>query len=407
MPPAGLPADGTDLRMPSPALATAAPAPAAPTMAPRPATAAAGRESFPVQPAAYFPPSVPPSLPPDAWTGEPPVYGCGDVCGGMQAGAEAAVCGPNWRPPGIGGVWPQDEYLFDGGDHPPAVEVLGNWNVLGLDQEDTVAHYDTLDGRTEVEPANRVPVYAPRFAAVRKVSGVAMNRQRGWAVGVELPAAVQLNQERRIATTVHQPIQPGRYLGIDGSQSFRDTALASDINVGVRLDRISNRFKPYEDFQVIRNGSFDNSEKARLAERTLAAQAWMSDQSVQIVLDEVIASLASGTSAAEAVYRYELPEGKPRLRVIKVASRRQAQPGDEIEFTIRFDNVGDQTIGNVTIIDNLTTRLEYIPDSAECSPAANFLTQENEGESLVLRWEVIEPLAVGEGGLARFRCRVR
>ena len=41
------------------------------------------------------------------------------------------------------------------------------------------------------------------------------------------------------------------------------------------------------------------------------------------------------------------------------------------------------------------------------SPLADFLVEENEGESLVLRWEIIEPLEVGQGGIIRFQCRVR
>ena len=35
-----------------------------------------------------------------------------------------------------------------------------------------------------------------------------------------------------------------------------------------------------------------------------------------------------------------------------------ANPGDEVDFTLRFDNVGNQPIGNVTIVDDLTGRLE-------------------------------------------------
>jgi len=61
----------------------------------------------------------------------------------------------------------------------------------------------------------------------------------------------------------------------------------------------------------------------------------------------------------------------------------------------------------VTIIDSLTTRLEYVDGSQSSSRKANFGTQENEGESLVLRWELIEPLKVNEGGIVRFKCRVR
>jgi hypothetical protein len=36
-----------------------------------------------------------------------------------------------------------------------------------------------------------------------------------------------------------------------------------------------------------------------------------------------------------------------------------------------------------------------------------FLSDYNEAESLVLRWEIIEPMKPGEGGVIRFRCRVR
>ena len=78
-----------------------------------------------------------------------------------------------------------------------------------------------------------------------------------------------------------------------------------------------------------------------------------------------------------------------------------------MEFTIRFDNVGDQTIGNVTVIDNLTTRLEYVDGSETCTVPANFSASDNDGASLKLRWEIEKPLKVGEGGVIRFQCRVR
>ena len=42
-----------------------------------------------------------------------------------------------------------------------------------------------------------------------------------------------------------------------------------------------------------------------------------------------------------------------------------------------------------------------------CSVKADFFAEENEGESLVLRWEIIDPLEVGQGGIIRFQCRVR
>jgi len=357
-----------------------------------------------VQQAAYYPPA----LPPNAWTGAPAPHGAGCCPPGMVgAGPPEDMYATAWRPPGMTDVWPADEYLFDGGDHPPPVEVMQDWTVLGLDQEDTIAHYDTLDGRTRIEAANRVPIYAPRFASVRQIASASMSHGRDRLAGVELPTAPVLQEEQQLATTVVQPIQPGQNLGIKASQDFRERLQTVGVTGDVLLARIDNRFKIHEDFQIIRDGKFDSSEKARLAVWLAAAQAWESDQAAQVMIDRVTAVLTTGHRSAQSVYEYELPEGKPRLRIVKVASAAQAQPGEEIEFTLRFDNLGDQVLGNVTVIDNLATRLEYLPNTAECSRNARFLTQENDGESLVLRWEILDPLPVGEGGIIRFRCRVR
>ena len=78
-----------------------------------------------------------------------------------------------------------------------------------------------------------------------------------------------------------------------------------------------------------------------------------------------------------------------------------------VDFTIRFDNIGRDVIGNVTIIDNLSPRLEYIADTAECSIDAEFKTTPNEAGSFTMRWEIDKPLEVRDGGLIRFQCRVR
>jgi uncharacterized repeat protein (TIGR01451 family) len=90
-----------------------------------------------------------------------------------------------------------------------------------------------------------------------------------------------------------------------------------------------------------------------------------------------------------------------------LASCGHALPGEEVEFTLRFDNVGEQVIGNVTIVDNLSTRLEYIPESAKSSVDANFVTEPNKSGSTILRWEIKDPVEPGEGGILRFRVKVR
>ena len=75
-----------------------------------------------------------------------------------------------WSPPGIARPWPHDEYLHDGGDRDIQVTVSDDFQVHGLEMEDTIVHFDTIDGRRLVEPSNRVSIYAPRFGAVRQVA---------------------------------------------------------------------------------------------------------------------------------------------------------------------------------------------------------------------------------------------
>jgi len=388
-----------------------------------PAAAAATSEPAPNASRGILPPAdrgvqlaayAPSGLPPNAWTspgdfGPAPgtIPGNSSSCPSCQPAAGWPYPPTSWRPPGISGPWPGNEYLCDGGDQGAQVEVMRDRTILGLDQEDTVAQYDTVDGRTEVEASNPVCLYAPRFAAVRQVSGLLTHEAHDRLADVALPIAPSAQEQRGVPTTVLQPVEAERYVGIDSPRAFRERTRGESMNGAQTLSKLVDRFSAHEDFRVIRNGIFDNSEKARLAERLDAALVWSENQAVQVVIDKVTAILATNDVGLQSVYRYELPPGKPRLRVVKVASKKSAQPGEDVEFTIRFDNVGDQTIGNVTLVDSLTTRLEYVPDTAQCSLEANFYTQENEGESLVLRWEIRSPLKVGEGGIVRFTCRVR
>ena len=86
---------------------------------------------------------------------------------------------------------PSDEFLFDGGDRERKVRVGSDWTVFGLDQEDTVVHFDTIQGETIVEASNREAIYAPRFAAVRKVHGVVSAKAHQRMAGYELPTRLE------------------------------------------------------------------------------------------------------------------------------------------------------------------------------------------------------------------------
>jgi uncharacterized repeat protein (TIGR01451 family) len=147
-------------------------------------------------------------------------------------------------------------------------------------------------------------------------------------------------------------------------------------------------------------------ETPRLAAATKSAITWTGVQAPQVVINNKKAQEIDGLRQVGIIYQADEPDN-PRLRLVKLASCGHALPGEEVEFTLRFDNIGDQVIGNVTIVDNLSTRLEYIAGSAVSSVDANFITEPNPAGSTILRWEIQDPVEPSEGGVLRFRTRVR
>ncbi len=374
---------------------------------------------LPVSPAAQCVVQVQPASE-GAVAGPAPAYGAAPCCppGGYPSSCYVTppalappwcpdqTCGGGWRPPGIRCPWPEDEYLCDGGDKIPSVKVRDDWSVKGLQLEDTVVHFDTLNGETHVEPSNRVCIYAPRFASVRKVYGAIQYDHLDRIARVDQPIPVDGVDDVQKATTTVQPVQPVLNHGLDVARGMLDRTPPMGLENRQGLVGIQDQVLPYQDILELPGLQLVNSEKARLAEMIQAAAVWNHDTPVQVVIDNIATHEEVTYAGVGALHIYCL-EGKPRLRVCKLASRKEARPGEEIEFTLQFENVGDQTIGNVTVIDNLTTRLEYVEDSQSSSLQANFSTADNDGASLTLRWEINEPMKVGQSGVIRFKCRVR
>jgi uncharacterized repeat protein (TIGR01451 family) len=147
------------------------------------------------------------------------------------------------------------------------------------------------------------------------------------------------------------------------------------------------------------------------------ARTWTNVDSIGVIIGGVQAVELRDSKQVQDVHVFDSGPTKCSLRVCKGASHAMANPGDIINFTIRFDNIGAKPIGNVVILDSLTTRLEYIDNSqasvlslAEPDSQAKptkFSTEENEAGSTVLRWEIDQPLQPGDSGIISFSCRVR
>jgi uncharacterized repeat protein (TIGR01451 family) len=311
-----------------------------------------------------------------------------------------------WAPPGIALPWPEDEYVRDGGDDGAPVMVAPDWNVYGLGLEDTIAHFDTTDGRTMIEASNKVTIYAPCFGAVRTVTRLAGNEQAQPVLGVDTPIRVVRHDESLMPVSSLQRVQADRQAGLKVTGVYETRQGDGALSRALIVTAFQDAFLPYENIAVLRTGQYANNEKARLAAAVQNAITWTADQAVQVVIDNKAAQAVAGDQRVQTTYTVD-DLTYPKLRIIKVASTQTAACGEPVDFTLRFDNIGTQVLGNIVLLDNLTPRLEYVPDSAQSSLEANFSVEPNDGSSLVLRWEIDKPVQPGDGGVVRFRCVVR
>jgi uncharacterized repeat protein (TIGR01451 family) len=319
---------------------------------------------------------------------------------------------PNaWQPPhkpaGPGGR--ADEYLVTG-DNIGKPAYVEDWTVHNFKVGETIAHFDTLDGQVVVEPSNRVHIYAPRFGAIRKVEGLLLE---GQITGlVETQSRQASSQNRNVLQTgfTEQETQT-RYArsqdqlnSIDGQR--RGAGMESAQALG-----------GYDNFQVVDSDSMillqrtfglGGSVRAQLDRGAVNARAWQGHEGIIVQMNELAPMSASGIDGAAVFFQIEDKQSRTsKLRLIKVASKESAQPGEIVEFTLRFDNIGNQLLGNVTILDDLTGRLEFLPGTAVASLKSGFVPKINLGGSLTLRFEILDPLPPGEFGVIQFQCRVR
>jgi uncharacterized repeat protein (TIGR01451 family) len=326
----------------------------------------------------------------------------------MQANLEQTnAWHPPHRPTGPGGR--TDEYLVNG-DHTGKPVHVEDWTVHNFGVGETVAHFDTLDGRIVVEPSNRVHIYAPRFGAIRKVEGLLLEGQITGLVGTQSQQAASQNRNVLQTGFAGQETQTkyartqDQIKSIDGQRRGAEMESASGLG-------------GYDNFQVVDSDSMillqrtfglGGTARTQLERGAANAKAWMGSEHLRVQIDELAPMTATSVDGAAVYFQVEDKQSRTsKLRLIKVASRESAQPGEMVEFTLRFDNIGNQLLGNVTILDDLTSRLEFLPGTAVASLKSGFVPKVNASGSLTLRFEIIDPLPPGEFGVIQFQCRVR
>ena len=284
--------------------------------------------------------------------------------------------------------------------------VRQDWTVDGLELEDTVAHFDTLQGETLVVPSNRTCVYAPRFAAARQVISLEQSEYRQLALDAQDLTIAEHQVAGDQPNTVNQPLATVRAIGVDMGRAVQEELPGRVADQVLQPFAQQDRGLPVQNEQMLPSLQLSETDRPWLAEGEAAAQVGSAVEMAQVVLDHVATDVERLVRGAEEALVYTTPTGA-KLRLIKTASQRTAHSGDEIEFTLNFENVGQEEIGNVTLLDHLSHRLEYIPNSQTCSLDAQFDLDTQSRDGQTVRWEITQPIAPGRGGVITFKCRVR
>jgi uncharacterized repeat protein (TIGR01451 family) len=338
--------------------------------------------------------------------------GCGTACGGAcnalgtTHGVQGDCVGFGAYAPVIPSIPNAQEYLFDGGDMPPRVLVRSDWTAAGVDPSDTVIYYETLGGQVCVTPSNRVPIYAPRFGAVRQVSGLELAQR---AVGTErflAPVTPVGMQENNKPGNVSLPLAPRGEQQINLLDAFQEHRGGIPIAQVLPPYRMSEAIRPVENLTFFTTGEIVDVEVPVLGRILANAREWTNPESIQVEIQGQAAALVVDSKRAQDVHVYEMPD-KCAMRICKAASHNVANSGDIVRFTIRFDNIGPKPLGNAVVMDSLVPRLEYIVGSQHSSVPAIFTATPNDVGSHVLRWEIEEAIAPATGGVISFDCRVR
>jgi uncharacterized repeat protein (TIGR01451 family) len=245
----------------------------------------------------------------------------------------------------------------DGGDAglPAGYDVEGR--LRGLDPSDTVAEYADSQGRRRIAVSNRVCICVPRFLVYRGETRPAIRLALAGPEGARVVQAGSLLHAERAPLVERQQ---------------------------EHAEGVGSRQRPSE------------------AETRLGPAVFGQLEGLNIVGTV----RGPGTVTAACKGAEEAPPELPLL-LIKWPDRCAALIGDVITFFLRYRNQGGRPITNVVVSDSLAARYEFIPDSNRSDRPHTFTTQPNEDGSLILRWQINDPLLPGESGTVSFQVRVR
>ncbi len=264
-----------------------------------------------------------------------------------------ASCGPMVpvKPFKIG-----EECLRDGADMGKPAHLDGQGKLKGLDPSDTVMVYSDVTGRKHILPSNPVCLCVPRYVTLRAATPISAINQQEAAERVAIQEA-GLQVARKERPRIEKQLEEGIILKVKARAA-----------VDIGLDRVV---------------TLSTREGTKIIGRIEGPK--------QVVGVETPPE--------------DCKEGP--LELCKSVSTDKAQIGDVVTFTIKYANKTCHPIHDVAIADNLTSRLEYVPGTQKSSREAIFVTQNNEVNSIILRWEIKDAIPAGQSGEVSFQARIK
>jgi uncharacterized repeat protein (TIGR01451 family) len=267
-----------------------------------------------------------------------------------------AHCGVPLYDPLQGPKYPHEECLTDGGDTRNRLGIRDNGVLGGLDSTDTSAEFTVLNKR-KVVTSNTVCICAPRFVIRRVDTGLG-----GYQTYHSASAGIQ----RYPAKSVDQRMPPMAVVA---------------------------RVKPNTLFAMIH------------------AQIQAGVQSPIIVTStskaKVVFNTQNAIVAVSSVEPDEVVNSQEFLLVKDVEPAGNVKVGDVVTITLRYTNRTGKSVTDVVVSDSLSGRLEYVPGTTQSDRPVNVTTAANENGSVIVRFEVPGTLLPGQGGVVRFKAKIR
>jgi uncharacterized repeat protein (TIGR01451 family) len=261
--------------------------------------------------------------------------------------------------PIIGPKGAPEECFPDGGDRGDPLGIGPNNRLGGLNPTDVGVEY-SINGKRKVATSNTVCLCVPRFAIQRSEMTVEAYDAQANVRGINGGFAAQGLRER--------------------------AALMAEIGREKPVGVIAQQ-RPKSFIGQVGTSFFIGSSRP-----TIFGQV----QGVAVVGVVV---------EPEVITAY--PGAAPLTVTKSVDSSGPVESGSIVTFTIRYVNTGNKPITEIVLSDSLSGRLEYVPGSNQSDHAANFSSTANEVGSAVVRWEFPGVILPGQGGVVKFKAKVR